>query len=123
MRHKGVDGVKRGIFPDSRIRLVQSVEREYELFKYKTLSKSRNEIFEECGIIRFYSCIYEYFHYTQDMEAAHIRACLKCGEYVIETLYRLYLKYGYLRYSCWEDIEELLDVLVREQEDGTRIMP
>ena len=53
MRHKGVDGMKRGIFPDSRIRLAQSVEREFELFKYKTLSKSRNEIFEECGIILY----------------------------------------------------------------------
>ena len=69
------------------------------------------------------SCIYEYFRYAQDIEPAHTGACLKCGEYVIETLYRLYLKYEYLRYSRWEDIEELLDVLVREQEDGARIMP
>ena len=115
--------MRRGIFPDSRIRLIQSVEREFELFKYKTLSKSRNEIFEDCGIIRFYSCVHEYFMYVDEIEEAHGKACLRCGENVIDTLYRLYLKYEYLRYSRWEDIEELLNVLVREQEDGNRIMP
>lgn len=115
--------VRRGIFTDSRISLTESVEREFELFKYKTLSKSRMEIFESCSIIRFYSCMLEYFTYAQDIDAVHIRACLKCGENVIGTLYGLYLKYEYLRYSRWEDIEEILNILVREQEDDIRIMP
>lgn len=114
--------MKRGVFPESTVRLVKSVEREFELFKYKTLSKSRNEIFECCGVIRFYSCIHEYFLYAEDIEEAHRNACLECGD-VIASLYALYLKYEYLRCSRWEDIEEILDVLVREQEDGARILP
>ena len=109
--------MKRGIFPDNVIRLVKRVEQEFELFRFKMLSKSRDEIFEGCNIIRFYSCIYVYFLYKEDMEEAHINACLKCED-VIAALYYLYLKYEYLRYSRWEDIEELLDVLVREQENG-----
>lgn len=108
--------MKRGIFPDNVVRLVRKVEQEFELFRFKMLSKSREEIFESCNIIRFYSCMCEYFLYKEELEESHIKACLKCGN-VIDTLYHLYMKYEYLRYSRWEDIEELLDVLVRVQEN------
>lgn len=115
--------MKRGVFSENVISLGRAVKQEFELFRYKMLSKSREEIFEGCNIIRFYSCIYEYFLYKEEMEEAHIKACLKCGD-VIDTLYHLYMKYEYLRYSRWEDIEELLDVLVREQEemDGSVVL-
>jgi hypothetical protein len=36
-------------------------------------------------------------------------------ENVIGTLYQLYIKYEYLRYSRWEDIEEMLSALIEEQ--------
>ena len=108
--------MKRGIFPDNVVRLVRKVEQEFELFRFKMLSKSREEIFESCNIIRFYSCMYEYFLYKEELEEEHINACL-IYEDVIATLYYLYLKYEYLRYSRWEDIEDMLDVLVRVQEN------
>lgn len=108
--------MKRGEFSAREIQLVRKVVAEFELFRYRMLSKSRKKIFESCNEIRFYSCIYEYFAYSADIGDAHINACLGC-EGVIGTLYRLYMKYEYLRYSRWEDIEELLNVLVREQED------
>lgn len=109
--------MRRGIFSGNMTAAVRAVEREYELFKYRTLSKSREEIFEDCDRIRFYSCIYEYFLYAEAIEEAHLKACLNCGD-IMGTLYRLYMKYEYLRYSRWEDIEGILNVLVREQEDG-----
>lgn len=118
----GGDGVKRGLFSESETKLVKAVEQEFELFKYKMLSKSREEIFDECNAIRFYSCIYEYFLYKTDIKEEYIKACLKYED-IIATLYHLYMKYEYLRYSRWEDIEELLNVLVREQENDGSTMP
>jgi hypothetical protein len=108
--------VKRGAFSEKEVRLVKSVEQEFELFKYKMLSSSRKHIFHSCNEIRFYSCIYEFFEYSETIEDEHIRACLNCGGYIIAALYRIYLDLEYLRYDCWEDIEEILNVLVREQE-------
>lgn len=109
--------MKRGLFSDDVIRLVKSVEREFELFRLKMLSKSREEIFEECNNIHFYSCLHEYFLYKEDMDKEHIEACLKC-ENIIAALYRLYMKYEYLYCSRWEDIEEILNVLVYDQKEG-----
>lgn len=116
--------MKRGLFSEKEIQLVHKIEKEFELFKYQTLSKSRKKIFAACEEIRFYSCIYEYFLYAEDIAQEHIKACLKC-ESAIAELYHLYLKYEYLRCSRWDDIEELLDVFVSRQEDSgsTDILP
>lgn len=110
--------MKRGVFSENFSKLIKAAKDEFELFRYKTLSRSRKEIFEACSRIAFYSCIYEYFLYAEEISEKHIRACLNCGE-IIASLYQIYLKYEYLQYSRWEDIEEILDVLVREQEHGT----
>lgn len=108
--------MKRGIFSEKETQLIHKIEKEFEFFKYRMLAKSRKKIFEACCKIRFYSCIYEYFIYAEDIEDAHIEACLKC-EYTIAELYDLYLKCEYLRYSRWEDIEKLLDVFIARQKD------
>ena len=108
--------MKRGLFSEKEIQLVHHIEKEFELFKYRMLSRSRKKIFEACHEIRFYSCIYEYFLYAEDIADSHIKACLKC-EYAIAELYDLYLKYEYLRCSRWEDIEGLLDMFVSRQKD------
>ena len=108
--------MKRGLFSEKEIQLVHNIEKEFELFKYRMLSRSRKKIFEACCEIRFYSCIYEYFLYAEDIADSHIKACLKC-EYAIAELYDLYLKCECLRCGRWEDIEELLDVFVSRQED------
>ena len=108
--------MKRGLFSEKEIQLVHHIEKEFELFKYRMLAKSRKKIFEGCCEIRFYSCIYEYFLYAEDIKDSHIKACLKC-EYTIAELYDLYLKCECLRYSRWEDIEELLEMFVSRQKD------
>lgn len=108
--------MRRGDFSEKEIQLIKMVEGEFELFKYHMLSKSRKKIFESYDAISFYSCIHRYFVYPENIEAVHINACLKC-ENIIADLYRIYTEYGYLRYGHWEDIVELLNVLMREQED------
>lgn len=108
--------MKRGEVSEKAIKVIRSVENEFELFKYKTLSTTRQEIFDRCNEIRFYCCIWEYFEYAEDISQEHINACIKCGDNVIATLYQLYMDIEYLRYERWENIIELLEVLVRDQE-------
>lgn len=111
--------MKRGEFSEYRIELTRKAGKEFELFKYKMLSKSRKKIFENCNKIRFYCCIYEYFMYVDGIGKEHIEACLKYEKPIAE-LFRVYQEYEYLQYGRWEEIEELLNVLVREQEDDSR---
>lgn len=108
--------MKRGVFSEKEVRLKQSVEQEFELFKYKMLASSRQNIFDSCNKISFYSCVCEFFEFSETIEDKYVKACLDCGDNVIANLYRIYLEVEYLRYSRWEDIEEILNVLVREQE-------
>jgi hypothetical protein len=108
--------MKRGEFSDREICLIRSVEKEFELFKYKTLSASRKEIFQQCNVIRFFCGIYEYFEYAEDIRQEHINACLKCGDSVIAALYGIYQGREYLRYERREDIVELLNALAADQE-------
>lgn len=107
--------MKRGVFSDTERQLRKQIETEYELFKYKMLSKSNIEIYDKCNVILFYHCIYEYFTYSQDLDKSYISVCLKYDE-IIDTLYHIYTTYEYLRYERWEDIEEILNVLIRKQE-------
>lgn len=108
--------MKRGQFTDREIQTTKKIEEEFERFKYRMLSRSRKKIFKSSRKISFYSCIYEYFMYAEDIEASHMAVCLQCPD-VIAHLYRIYMKYEYLRYSRWQDIEELQDVFVREHEE------
>lgn len=108
--------MKRGPFTDLEIQVTEKIKEEFEKFKYRMLSKSRKKIFAGSGKINFYSCIYEYFMYAEDIETAHLKACLKCPD-VTGKLYRIYLKYEYLNYHRMAEIEELLGVLEREQEE------
>ena len=105
--------MKRGEFSKEERELIKRIKTEYELFKYKMLSKTNIEIYDRCNIIRFYECIYEYFMYAEALNSNHINVCLKY-ENVISVLYDLYLKYESLECSTWEDIEEILDELMRK---------
>ena len=105
--------MKRGEFSQKEHELMKRIENEFELFKYKMLSKTNLEIYENCSKICFYCCIYEYFIYAEDFKAEHIQACLK-SDNVIADLYAIYTKYEYLRYDRWEDINELLNMLVKK---------
>jgi hypothetical protein len=112
--------MKRGEFSHKETRLIHSIEKEFELFKYKTLSGSRQELFDRCNEIRFYCCIWEYFEYAEEIRKEHMEACLKCGDSVIAALYQVYMDTEYLRCERWEDIMEILEVLVRDhQKYGT----
>ena len=107
--------MKRSEFSKEERELIKRIETEYELFKYKMLSKSNFEIYDSCNVIRFYESVYEYFIYSEDFKKIHLKICLKY-ENVIFVLYDLYVKYEHLRYERWEEIEEILNVLVEKSE-------
>jgi len=106
--------MRRGDMSDREIELMKRIETEHTIFKYRMLASTAAEVYENCNVIRFYECIYEFFQYAEDIEKGYTNACLRY-ENIIGTLYQLYMKYEYLRYSRWEDIEELLSALVEEQ--------
>lgn len=106
--------MRRNEFSQKERELMKRVENEFQLFKYKMLSKSNIEIYDSCNVIRFYHCIYEYFMYAEDLKDEHLYGCLR-HDNVIAALYELYLKYEYLRCDRWEDIEDILNVLIRNQ--------
>lgn len=108
--------MKRGIFSDEERMLYRKVEQEHDLFMYKILASTAEIIYGNCGQIRFYECVYEYFMYVEKIERKHILACLKCGN-IMQTLYEVYLKREYLDYSTFEKIRELLDVFAKDMEN------
>lgn len=108
--------MRKGELTDKELQLITVAEREFGLFRYRMLSKSRKKIFRNSNEINFYRCVHEYLMCADDISREHIGACLRYEEPIAE-LYRVYQRYEYLRYGRWEEIEELLDVLVREQED------
>lgn len=106
--------MRRGDMPDREIELMKRIETEHTIFKYRMLASTAAEVYENCNVIRFYECIYEFFQYAGDIEKEHVNACLHY-ENIIEALYQIYIKYEYLRCSRFEDIEEMLSALVEEQ--------
>lgn len=106
--------MRRGDMPDREIELMKRIETEHTIFKYRMLASTAAEVYENCNVIRFYECIYEFFQYAGDIEKEHVNACLQY-ENIIEALYQIYIKYEYLRCSRFEDIDEILSALVDEQ--------
>lgn len=115
MPREGDGTMKRRQFSEKETQLIRRAEDEFVIFRYKMLSKNRKEIFKKCDKIRFYRYIYEYLMYADDINKEHIEACLRY-ERPIAELYKIYQRYEYLQYGRWDEIKELLNVLVREQE-------
>ena len=106
---------KRRKLAEKEEQLLKVIGREYELFKYKMLSRSSHEIYDSCNAIRFYECMYEYFLYNEGMEPKYRdKVAVKDG--LLEELYAFYLAHEYVSVETWPDIEELLRCYVtREQ--------
>lgn len=94
-------------------RLLKQIESEHEIFHYKMLSKQSAEIYQACNEIQFKECCYEYLLYKEDIDPKYITVCLKVDN-VLDALFALYLKYENLKCSTWQDIEEILELLVKK---------
>jgi len=114
--------VKRGSFCEREKNLLHRMEHEHEFYKYKMLSKSREEIYNRCNEILFVECIYEYLSYAEDIPKEKLEALLKCKNNMYQCLYRVYLANEYTSVSTWKDIENLLDELINEQRNWNELL-
>lgn len=108
--------MRRGLYGEKERIVIRRVEQERQLFKYKMLASPAGEIYDGCNKIWFYECVFEYFQYCSDIEEGYIKACLKEVD-IIAALWAVYSQHEYLRVGTWEDVEELLRVLLRKQSD------
>ena len=94
--------------------LIDRLEVEHELFYCRTIAQPPEQVYDQCNIIRFHECIYEYFLYCEEINKEHIGACLRERE-IFAALHGIYLEYESLDVSTWEQIGELLNMLVSLQ--------
>lgn len=73
------------------------------------LTKSNEELWDNSGKIHFYINIYDYFNNGQ-IQQKHLNAVINLPS-PIYCLWELYLKYEFLKYDSWENIEEIIDVM------------
>lgn len=107
--------MRRGVFSEAEKRLISKVEYEHELFMSKMLLNERKEIYSRCNEIRFVECVYEYFIYKEDIPNKYLNALNKIKHNIFSRLFQTYLKNEYTKVGTWEDIEELLEVFIREE--------
>ena len=95
--------------------LLQKISKEYTLFRYKMLSGSVQEVYNQCNQIRFYECMQEYFQYKEKLPPEFVQAT-EGREDILQELWGIYLKYEYLRIDEWSDLEDVLKMYVGRQE-------
>ena len=105
--------MKCGNHSEKEKELLKKIHTEHELFHYKMLSMTPEEIYQGCKQICFFECAYEYFRYKEEISEEFVHAAWQ-GEAVLAELWGIYLKYEYLGMDTWEEIEEILAVYVRE---------
>lgn len=88
-------------------KLVERVLDEYKLFYHVMLEKDNKEIFQSCNMIKFYSCVSEYFEWKEDIDHKAVES-LKNISHPLAELWQYYLKHEYVSISTWKDIDELL---------------
>ena len=109
--------MKRENFGSKEKMLIHRVKQEYKKFKYRMLLRSKNEIYDRCNKICFVESIYEYFIYVEEIPNDYVKALFKCKRSILGSLYEIYLNNEQVRVETWDDIDELLKMLVREQKD------
>ena len=95
----------------------RKIAEEYEAYKKEVLRCNNAEvIWDLCNRIAFFSCVAEYFEFSETIPEAF----LSLVEKLVHPIYAMwmeYLKNESLEYARWEDIEMILSQMVeREQE-------
>lgn len=92
-----------------RKRAYRKVLKEFQNYKRKVMYRmSRNEIWNACGKIHFYSCIKEYFELNDRISQAYLELVL-AEPSPVRMLWETYLQEESLRYQTWDEIDELLE--------------
>lgn len=114
--------MKRSDFTEKENQLIRRIEHEHDFFKYKILSMQRKKIYEECNHIRFVECVYEYLIYNEDIKEEYLNAVSKCRGNIFEELYRVYLDYEYATVGTWEEVDNFMELLIKEQKKWYEVL-
>ena len=88
------------------------IEREVFRFRRVTLTHARKaDIWDNCHKIHFYTCVKEYFSLNTRIPQVYLELAI-ADPSLVQTMWNTYLKYEHLQYQTWEDIEEILEVVV-----------
>lgn len=105
--------MKRGDRSEKEKEMLKRIHTEHELFHYRMLSMTAEEIYQACKQIYFFECAYEYFQYKEGISREFVNAAWQ-GEAVLAELWKIYLKYEYLEIDTWKGIEDILGIYVRD---------
>ena len=95
--------------------ILERADREYEALKEHMMESSKREIWDACGKIHFYGLVKGYLDMAFDLPAKY-RAVLEQEKRPLSALWEVYSDSDCLGYLTWEEIEEVLDVMVEEAE-------
>lgn len=87
----------------------ENVQKEYQKYKEHILELSSEQVYERCGEIYFYHCMYDYFMCNEELSNEVITK-MKGNKTSIAECWEIYLKYERLSCSSWADIGELLEI-------------
>ena len=95
--------------------IVQRAESEYRKFKYEMMEKaSREELWNGAGKIHFYTLVKDYLEGVTEMPGAYVKVLAK-EKNPLSALYEVYSDSESLGFATWEEIEEILEVMVQEE--------
>lgn len=87
----------------------ENVQKEYQKYREHILELSSEQVYERCGEIYFYHCMYDYFMCNEKLSNVVIKE-MEENKNLIAECWEIYLKYQELSCSSWMNIDELLKI-------------
>lgn len=95
--------------------IVKRANAEYRKFRYEMMEKAtKKELWEGAGKIYFYSMVKDYLEGVTEMPGAYVKILAK-EKNPLSALYEVYSDSESLGFATWEEIEEILEVMVQEE--------
>lgn len=95
--------------------VIRRVSREYGAFRKQILKLRKQQIYCQCHRIMFYSVVYEFFLYCEDIRD-EIWLFLSDRKDIIAQLMEVYFDNEELQCNTYENIHEILNVYYNERE-------
>lgn len=90
----------------------RKVEREFRHFKRRMMYGTPKEgIWEACGRIHFYNCLYEYFDLNGKIPMVYLELVLAVPDF-LDMAWRVYLKQEDSGYQTWSEISDLMEKIL-----------
>lgn len=88
------------------------VNKEFQAFKKEEISKSVENIFDDCYMIHFYKEMQNYLCYSVEdvdgLEKIHYQALYTERGNIISSLYDYYIKYESASINTWGEIHDMI---------------